>query len=218
MLGRSHPLGVRHCQGPGRAARADQDGARAAEQPLQVRLEARVGRGAAAGALSAERRACRRSRGRRACAARSVCPPPTPPAPPSHARGPRPTLQGGISALLDAMRDTLATQDASLLLALLNSLADITSSAQNAQLLAKENGIAVLLGCVLSHLKNEVVMLPALQVRMPLALSLSQRRLAGLWCNHAENRTGDFDCKPGSESLAKQRRRGRGVVQAHPHR
>jgi len=116
------------------------------------------------------------------------------------------------------MRDTLATQDASLLLALLNSLADITSSAQNAQLLAKENGIAVLLGCVLSHLKNEVVMLPALQVRMPLALSLSQRRLAGLWCNHAENRTGDFDCKPGSESLAKQRRRGRGVVQAHPHR
>jgi hypothetical protein len=47
---------------------------------------------------------------------------------------------------------------------LLHSLGDVSTAPQNAQLLARENGAAVLLGCVLSHMKTESVLIPALQV------------------------------------------------------
>jgi len=72
--------------------------------------------------------------------------------PPAHAC-PSAT-QGGLSGLLDAVREQLALpgSDPMLLRALLHSLGDVTGGPQNAQLLAKENGVAVLLGCVLSHL------------------------------------------------------------------
>ena len=77
--------------------------------------------------------------------------------------------QGGIVALLEAIREQLSMAssdlaDRALQHALLRSLSDVTHSLQNAQLVAKENGITVILGCVLSHLKDESIVLPALQV------------------------------------------------------
>lgn len=72
-------------------------------------------------------------------------------------------VQGGVSALLEAVRTHLQSSDSALLEALLGSLAEVTASPLNAQLLAKENGVAVLLAVVLTHLKSGPLLLQALQ-------------------------------------------------------
>ena len=73
-------------------------------------------------------------------------------------------LQRGIVSILEAMREHLHTEDSSLLHALLGALSDVSNAPANAVLIAQENGTAVLLACVLAHLKDELTLLPALHV------------------------------------------------------
>ena len=51
-----------------------------------------------------------------------------------------------------------------LLQALLTALSDVSSNASNVTLVVKHNGNAVVLACVLAHLKHETLLMPALQV------------------------------------------------------
>ena len=73
-------------------------------------------------------------------------------------------LQRGIVSILEAMREHLHSEDSSLLHALLGALSDVSNAPANAVLIAQENGTAVLLACVLAHLKDELTLLPALHV------------------------------------------------------
>ena len=73
-------------------------------------------------------------------------------------------LQRGIVSILEAMREHLHSEDNSLLHALLGALSDVSNAPANAVLIAQENGTAVLLACVLAHLKDELTLLPALHV------------------------------------------------------
>ena len=74
-------------------------------------------------------------------------------------------LQGGIGALLEALREYIHCGDVEFLQALLIAISDVSNNAANAQQLVKEGGTAVVLASVLAHLKSEALLLPSLQVR-----------------------------------------------------
>ena len=73
-------------------------------------------------------------------------------------------LQGGIGALLEALREYIHCGEPDLLQALLVALSDVSNNAANAALLVKEGGTAVVLASVLAHLKSDALLLPSLQV------------------------------------------------------
>ena len=73
-------------------------------------------------------------------------------------------LQDGISALLDALREHIHCGDMELLRATLAALGDVSSNTPNVALVVKHNGNAVVLACVLAHLKHDQLLMPALQV------------------------------------------------------
>ena len=71
-------------------------------------------------------------------------------------------LQDGIGALLEALREHIHSGDMELLQALLTALSDVSSNSSNVTLVVKHNGNAVVLACVLAHLKHETLPMPAL--------------------------------------------------------
>ena len=74
-------------------------------------------------------------------------------------------LQDGIGVLLEALRDNIHCGDVELLVALLTALSDVSSNTSNVQILVKHSGTAAVLAAVLAHLKNDALLLPALQAQ-----------------------------------------------------
>tara|TARA_B110001452_G_scaffold69193_1_gene55820 strand:- start:358 stop:1053 length:696 start_codon:yes stop_codon:yes gene_type:complete len=73
-------------------------------------------------------------------------------------------LQGGIGALLEALREYIHCGDMEFLQVLLVAISDVSNNAANAQQLVKEGGTAVVLASVLAHLKSEALLQPSLQI------------------------------------------------------
>ena len=100
-------------------------------------------------------------------------------------------LQGGIGALLEALREYIHCGDVEFLQALLIAISDVSNNAANAQQLVKEGGTAVVLASVLAHLKSEALLLPSLQVRClppfppPPSTHPVPNAEAALACNHS---------------------------------
>lgn len=72
-------------------------------------------------------------------------------------------LQDGIGSLLEALREHIHSGDTELLQTLLTALSDVSSNTSNVTLFIKHNGNAVVIACILAHLKYEQLLLPALQ-------------------------------------------------------